>query len=69
MTKKHFIAFADEIRSHNLHNETDPFTDSQIAVLASFCRSQNSRFDWDRWVDYIAGLCGPNGGKIKPGAE
>jgi hypothetical protein len=32
-------------------------------VLADFCRTQNPRFDRERWLDYIAGKCGPNGGK------
>ena len=34
-----------------------------IAELADFCASQNSRFDRDRWLAYVAGECGPNGGK------
>lgn len=33
--------------------------------LADFCKSQNYRFDRGRWLAYIAGECGPNGGKIK----
>ena len=32
--------------------------------LADFCQSQNSRFDRERWLAYIAGGCGPNGGKV-----
>jgi hypothetical protein len=31
--------------------------------LADFCQSQNPRFDRARWLSYIAGECGPNGGK------
>jgi hypothetical protein len=34
-------------------------------ALADFCASQNSRFDRERWLGYIAGECGPNGGKVK----
>ncbi|MCP4899768.1 MAG: hypothetical protein GY906_22610 [bacterium] len=32
--------------------------------LADFCASQNSRFDRERWLAYINGECGPNGGKV-----
>jgi hypothetical protein len=38
----------------------------QVVVnrLADFCKNQNSRFDRERWLSYIAGECGPNGGKV-----
>ena len=32
--------------------------------LADFCKSQNYRFDRERWLVYIAGECGPNGKKV-----
>ena len=64
MTKKHFIELADDIRHHNRFNNT-PFTVSQLEVVAGFCRSINPRFDRQRWLDYIAGECGPGGGKVK----
>ena len=32
-------------------------------ALASFCQQSNPRFLRQRWLDYIAGQCGPNGGK------
>ena len=35
------------------------------AEIADFCRSQNPRFNRDRWLDYIAGECGPNGGAVR----
>jgi hypothetical protein len=57
MTKKHFIALADAIRADRT------FTNYQLITLAEFCRDQNPRFDRERWLDYIAGKCGPNGGK------
>ena len=57
MTKKHFIELADCIRTANV-----TFTSAHLKVLASFCRSQNGRFLEDRWLSYIAGKCGPNGG-------
>lgn len=67
MTKKHFIKLADSIREYqeaqyrNGVVEKAPFL---IDVLADFCQSQNPNFNRDRWIDYIQGKCGPNGGKI-----
>jgi hypothetical protein len=31
--------------------------------LADFCGEQNSRFNRERFIDYVQGMCGPNGGK------
>ena len=42
------------------------FTELQIAALAEFCREQNSDFKRDRWLQYIDGKCGQNGGSIPP---
>ena len=65
MTKKDFIALA--IRTHNaIADESHPaFTKSQLDTLANFCRAQNPAFKTDRWLDYIDGKCGQNGGKIE----
>lgn len=62
MTKKHFIALADMIRDHNRHSDY-PFHPSQIESLADMCERENPAFDRARWLAYIAGDCGPNGGK------
>lgn len=65
MTKKHFIALANTIReSTGTTGESAVFNRRQILILADFCQSQNPRFDRDRWLSYIAGKCGPNGGKV-----
>ena len=71
MSKKHFIALADAIR------EMEPINlkqkDSRATAehrqwelmrdgLADFCQSQNSNFKRDRWLGYIAGTNGKNGG-------
>lgn len=73
MSKQDFIALADAIRDHGTTidphstvriNDT-PFTKDQIELLATFCKGQNFAFKKDRWLDYIAGKCGPNGGAIK----
>jgi hypothetical protein len=63
MSKQDFIALADVIREANLLN-ADTFYSDSIALLASFCQQQNSAFKRDRWLAYIAGECGPNGGKL-----
>lgn len=64
MSKKDFIALADMIRAHNRNcSLNEMFTELQIAALAEFCREQNSDFKRDRWLQYINGKCGPNGGK------
>lgn len=65
MTKNQFIALADVIRLHNELTATHKFTESHIECLADFCKSQNPNFNRERWVDYIQGKCGPNGGPIK----
>ena len=80
MTKSSFIALADMIREHDkrVANHDNPcavrymdpdvpaFHPAQIEALASFCASQNPNFNRERWLDYIAGKCGKNGGKVSP---
>ena len=62
MSKKHFIALADYLR--DTEGYCEPFTDAQIRHLANFCHAQNYNFKRERWINYIKGLCGKNGGKI-----
>jgi len=67
MTRKLFVALADSIREHNRlakFNGEIAFTDDQLAALARFCASENPRFKRERWLEYIAGRCGPNGGTV-----
>ena len=68
MTKQHFIALADSIRAHNSaqSNLGNIFDLPHIVALADFCKAQNPAFNRERWLSYIAGQCGPNGGAIKP---
>ena len=67
MTKKHFIALADAIREHNnTHTDwSETFNMSHLNVLADQFQAENPRFNRERWFNYIAGICGPNGGAIK----
>lgn len=60
MSKKHFIALADYLRDTNGYCQ--PFTAEQIEHLSNFCHAQNSNFKRERFIDYIKGACGPNGG-------
>ena len=70
MTKKTFIALADSIREHNrikrnvfgANAERMCFNIEQVEALADFCQSQNSNFNRDRFLGYIAGTNGPSGG-------
>jgi len=68
MSKKDFVALADAIKEHNaLQDGTTnaiKFGPFHINTLANFCRSQNSRFMRERWLGYIAGENGKNGGTL-----
>lgn len=66
MTKKRLIALAAMIRDFNSDSESigqRAFDGRQLDLLADFCYQQNPRFDRERWLGYIAGTNGPNGGK------
>ena len=63
MSKKDFIALADMIR----RNRAD-FSDEAIRDLGAFCASQNHNFKWQRWIGYINGENGANGGAVKKAA-
>lgn len=67
MSKKDFIALADFVRWHNdsMVGKELPFTATHLDTLAQFCETQSERFKRDRWLGYIAGECGPNGGDVK----
>jgi hypothetical protein len=68
MSKQNFIALADQIREHNRIEQNamgvsaQLFTKEHLDTLADFCRSQNPQFMRDRWLGYIAGTNGKNGG-------
>ena len=67
MSKKDFIALADVIKNENAKNPfwNHEFEPAQIEALADFCQSQNPNFKRERWLEYIAGKCGPSGGAVK----
>jgi hypothetical protein len=66
VTKKQFIALADLIRHHHTKAGFPCFGGLEVELLAQFCATQNPQFKRDRWLGYIAGTNGQNGGKVKP---
>ena len=64
MTKKTFITLANAIRRAN-HPYPGAFPQKAIETLADFCESQNPAFKRGRWLDYVAGKCGPCGGAVE----
>lgn len=71
MNKKLIIALCDSIREHNRiasnpHTDLIPFSTDQIETIADFIAASNPNFKRERFMGYIAGECGPNGGDIKP---
>jgi len=69
MIKKHFIALADALRHRKPDKNWDPDKIVQweldVKAVADVCARFNEQFDRARWMDYIAGECGPCGGTIK----
>jgi hypothetical protein len=73
MTKKHFIALADAMRrcrpdqSDSNEYQRTALTQWQTDLrhVANFCQGQNPNFNYDRWMGYVSGTCGPNGGTPK----
>ena len=74
MTKKHFIELANTVRSLDPRNlglrgvalgaALAQWTETRDK-LADFCTAQNPAFNRARWLAYIAGESGSNGGKVK----
>lgn len=64
MTKKHFISLAKHIRL-----DRAAWTDPALTSLAEWLQTHNPNFMRSRWLDYIDGVVGPNGGKLKDRAR
>jgi hypothetical protein len=64
MSKKHFIALAKQ-RAFGANAGRMSFSTEEINALADFCQQQNSNFNRQRWIAYINGECGKNGGAVK----
>jgi hypothetical protein len=71
MSKKHFIALAKVLQTLEpiKLNQKDSRASAEhhqweqtVTAMADFCQAQNSHFMRERWLSYVAGECGPNGG-------
>lgn len=69
MTKKDFILIADKLKDvlldpspANRYRTTVPKADVIDALCQAF-KESNLAFKEDRWREYLADRCGPNGGK------
>lgn len=58
MSKKHFISIGRAIR------ENGTFTESQLETLSEEFKRINPRFNRSRWIGFIKGENGPNGGTL-----
>lgn len=67
MSKKHFIALADALKvirpsADNIDRVVQ--WEKTVTAIADVCESENHAFNRVRWVNYILGKCGPNGGRV-----
>lgn len=63
MTKKNLIALADAIREHNNTKKSTRFFNEQLESIADALAAMNPQFKRERWLGYIAGTNGSNGGQ------
>lgn len=72
MSKRDFVALADALRPMFSPHEESAENVAKYRVvdaLVGFMRGQNPRFNESRWRAFLAGECGPSGGKIKKEAR
>jgi hypothetical protein len=56
--KRHFIALAEALRPVRKDlNET------VLQALLAWCKAENRDFKLERFIEYLAGTCGPSGGR------
>ena len=63
MTKQHFIMLADALRVTKPTGQALVQWELDVEAIAHVCWTANPRFKKALWLDYINGLCGPNGRK------
>ena len=68
MSKRDFIALADALRAEKPGDNWNPNKKTQweldVKAIANVCAASNPRFKQERWMSYIAGECGKNGGRL-----
>lgn len=70
MTKKHLVALADALKRNVPDKESNaleieqPYFQNIVNDIADFCAAANPNFNRTRWLGYIAGTNGQNGGAI-----
>lgn len=64
MTKKHFVALANALRPYRKEIPPDV-----LDAITRFCESQNPDFKKERWLKFLNGKCGVNGGQLKKGGK
>lgn len=66
MSKKDFTAIADGIKEHNrINGRYSDFEEDQLEALMDVFKKIDPASDRERWLNYIAGTHGPNGGAVK----
>jgi hypothetical protein len=63
ITKKELIAIGGFMKEKV--GTPDQFTIQQVHDMATFLRTRNQRFDRAKWIGFVTGANGPNGGKIR----
>ena len=63
ITKKELIALGQFIKDGR--DSDYGLTDRQVEKLAVFLNTRNPRFMVRRWVGFVKGLNGPNGGRVR----
>ena len=66
MTKKDFIALADALRAEKPGENPNKIQQWELDVraIADLCAATYPRFKRERWLRYVNGQCGPNGGAL-----
>ena len=63
MTKKDYIRAADMLKAYPA---CPARAEAQHLFAKFFADEPGTKFNKGRFLDYVNGLCGPNGGKVTP---
>ena len=69
ISKRDFITLADALREERPGKNWDANKHVQweldVRAVARACKGLNWRFKLERWMAYVRGECGPNGGNLR----